>query len=87
MTVNPLQYSGWTYHKLYFDHTELRDVVEMLEDTYGLSVVLDDERLASRKLSGEIDCRYVEDILAAIEASLNVEATRSGQTVILGLRE
>lgn len=87
MAVNPRQYLGWTYHKLYFDHTELRSIVEMLEDTYGLNIVLADESLAYRKLSGEIDCRNVEEILSAIEESLNVEATSNGQKVILGLKE
>jgi ferric-dicitrate binding protein FerR (iron transport regulator) len=87
MSVNPLQYSGWTYHKLYFDHTELSEVTEMLEDTYGLNIVMQDPTLAYRKLSGEIDSRNVEDILGAIEASLNVLATRDGQKVILAPKE
>jgi ferric-dicitrate binding protein FerR (iron transport regulator) len=87
MSVNPQQYSGWTYHKLYFDHTELSEVVEMLEDTYGLKVVLEDPALAYRKLSGEIDSRNVTDIIAAIEASLNVKATSNGEEVVLALKE
>ena len=86
-SVNPLQYSGWTYHKLYFDHTELSGVVEMLEDTYGLKIVLADPTLADRKLSGEIDSRNVADILGAIEESLNVRAMSNGEKVILDLNE
>ena len=87
MSVNTQQYSGWTYHKLYFDHTELSEVVEMLEDTYGLKIELRGKDLAHRKLSGEIDCREVADILGAIEESLNVQASKSGQEVILSARD
>lgn len=86
-TVNPLQYSGWTYHKLYFDHTELSEVVEMLEDTYGLKIVMKEPTLAHRKLSGEIDSRNAGDIVGAIEESLNVRATTNGGKVILSLNE
>jgi ferric-dicitrate binding protein FerR (iron transport regulator) len=80
--VNPLHYSAWKNHKLYFDQTTLREVSHILEDTYGIQAAFADENLAKRKLSGQIDSRNASDILAAVAESLNIVAEHEGKSVV-----
>lgn len=81
--VEPKEYSAWKEYKLFFDQTPLREVAHILEDTYGLQLIFGSESLSDRKLSGAISSEKPDDILKAIEESLNVTITREGAKVVL----
>ena len=80
--VNPRQYSSWKENLLYFDETTLREVANILEDTYGMQVVFEDETLETRKLSGQIDARDADDILLAVAEVFNIGVKEQGRKVI-----
>lgn len=80
--VKPSEYAAWKEHKLFFDQTPLREVANILEDTYGIQVVFENETLVNRKLSGEISSDKATDILRAIKESFDISITNDGHRVV-----
>ncbi len=82
-TVNPEKFSSWTHNLLNFDNASLREVAQVLEDTYGLKVIFANEQLASRKFTATLPVNKPEILLTAIAESLNVRVTRKDNEVTL----
>jgi transmembrane sensor len=83
--IRAAEYSSWKDHKLIFDQTSLREVARILEDTYGMEVVFEDEKLADRKLSGEISSDDVTDILNAIRETFDISVRHDGNKITFHL--
>jgi transmembrane sensor len=81
--VGKNNYALWTKNKLLFDKTPLREVAEMLEQTYGIHVQFQDEEMKSKELSGEISSATADDILKAIVETFDLQVVRDGDTVKL----
>jgi len=79
--VRQKQYTSWLTYTLLFDRTPLRDVAELLKDTYGIEVTFTDESLQTRELSGEISSAHADDILYAIAETFNLKVERDGKTI------
>ncbi|MGG7663290.1 FecR family protein [Dyadobacter sp. BHUBP1] len=81
--VNPAEYDRWTTHKLVFDNTPLREIVNMLRDTYGLDVVIDDPRLLDKKLSGTAPVHDLDTFLEALSGSFDLRIDRKQNKVFI----
>ncbi len=79
--VDPERHSSWRNHTLTFDDTSLPELARILEDNYGLKVVINRPSLLDKKITGEISAKNVDVILKAISKLLHVKITRSGKTV------
>jgi transmembrane sensor len=76
------EYVSWKEHKLFFDQTPLREIANILEDTYGMVVFFEDETQADRKLSGEISADKATDIIHAIQEAFDIRITNDGHRII-----
>lgn len=67
-------YVAWTHNKLILDYTSLGEIIQMLEDNYGITVQVDRPELLKQTVSGSIPMpevgRSVEQIAKAFQ--LNV---------------
>ncbi|MDO1450232.1 FecR domain-containing protein [Rhodocytophaga aerolata] len=81
--VNPDIYSSWRNHKLYFTDNTLQEITQMLEDTYGLKITIQDPLLRNRKLTGEISSTDEQTVLEVLAESLNIRLTRKDRQVII----
>src|SRR5699024_2540972 len=52
--VNPLVYTSWTEGKLVFEKTPVKELSTRIEHTFGVKIIISDESLRNRKLSGSI---------------------------------
>lgn len=82
-TVRKEQFTSWVQNKLLFDRTPLKDIAQMLKETYGLIVEFEDPELGNRELSGEISSATEDDILYAITQTFNLRHNREGRSVII----
>ncbi|HTF20643.1 MAG TPA: FecR domain-containing protein [Chryseolinea sp.] len=80
--VNPSRYASWKDSKLYFDETPLVEVAKMLEDTFGYHIAFGTRSAMDRKLSGELRSGSAEDIIQAIEESLQIRMIKDKQNII-----
>lgn len=77
-------YTSWTAKKLTCDNTPIAYLAEVIEEQYGYEVIIQDEALANRKLSGTLNNPSLEDLIQAISLSFNikVEKTADRQLII-----
>ena len=81
--VDPDQYSSWIYQKLIFDHTPIADVAQMLEDNYGLSVVIAKPALAKKTFTATLPSDSLPVLLKALEESFNLQITQLDKKLII----
>lgn len=82
--VNPEVYTSWSTYTLVFDRTPFTDVIERLEDTFGVKVVVRKPRLYQRKITGSIDNFSLEVITSALSNALNVPIQVTDKAVYVG---
>jgi transmembrane sensor len=63
--VNSNVYVGWKDNRFVFDRTPLSEVAIMLENTYGIKVIIDKE-LMTKQISGEIPTSERKSLLLAL---------------------
>ncbi len=82
-TVRTERYLAWQQGKMVFDDTPVQQVARMLQDTHGLTVRINDPALANRKVTGEIQTRNVDVLLAALATLLDADVQRDGNQVTI----
>lgn len=68
--VNPQVYTSWISDYLYFDDTPLSHLIERIERTYGVDVVVEDPELLDLKLSGALDFYGLDELAGAVSEVL-----------------
>jgi ferric-dicitrate binding protein FerR (iron transport regulator) len=79
--VKPELYTAWKDNKVIFENASLQEVAAMVQEVYGLPVVLKDASLADLKLTAYLDDRGLENILATLSETLDVTITRQDQEI------
>jgi ferric-dicitrate binding protein FerR (iron transport regulator) len=80
--VDPEVYTSWRNHKLLFSDNTLQEIAQVLEDNYGLEILIHDPLLKQRKLTGEIPSTDEQTVLEVLCESLNIRYTKNGRKVI-----
>lgn len=79
--VDPELHSAWRKQKLRFDDTSLLELAEIIEDNFGLKVVIKNQDLRHRKITGEISAENVNVILTAVSKLFKIQIRRSGNII------
>lgn len=80
-TPRPELQSAWQQQRFAFDRTALTDVARLIEDTYGLHVVLTDPALTHRTVSGTFRAENATEFLSTIVQLLDINYRQEGQTI------
>ncbi|CAN5896708.1 FecR domain-containing protein [soil metagenome] len=86
-TVNPELYSSWRNKRLVFQETPLREVADLIEDTYGLRVTFENPAEGNRTLTGTIPSGDIDVLLMALAKSFDLSISRDHNQVILQNKE
>lgn len=81
--VNPEVYISWKNHWLVFEGTSLREIARILEDNFGLEVVLQDAALEQKKFKGSVPSHDLDILLKGLSESFNIEVTRKKNTIVM----
>ncbi len=76
-------FSLWIEKRFVFDETNLSEVAQMLEETYGLKVSIDNKKLSERKIMGSFRAENVDELLFTIAELLDINVVRQGDKVQL----
>ncbi|WP_210519250.1 FecR family protein [Hymenobacter terricola] len=79
--VRPALYSDWTQGRLKFDQTPMRDVVQLLRDSYGLQVEVTDPAIMRQTVVGQVPTTTPDVLLDALAKSLEIKIVRNGSHV------
>ncbi|GAA4402756.1 FecR family protein [Nibrella viscosa] len=77
------QFAAWREQRFEFDNTPLQEVITMLNETYGYTIKLADDKLATRTLTGTFRARTPEDLLEALAQLLDLRMERQNKTIVL----
>lgn len=81
--VNPEVYTSWASDSLVLDNTPLSDLIKRIEFTYNVEVIVNNEALMDKKLTGRFKNLNLNFILEGISKTLDVNIEKRGQTVYI----
>lgn len=81
--VNPEVYSSWRKGTVVFDHTPLREVFQLIEDTYGLSVEIQDQKLLNKEMNAQDVIRDPDVMMTLIEKTFGINLIKEDNKIYL----
>ncbi len=78
------QIAAWTKGTLVLDNMTLKELGQVIEDTYGRRVVIHSSKLARRVLSGSVPTQNEQALLDGIALTLNVPVHIEQNTIVFG---
>ena len=75
---------SWWKESFILEETPFKEVVQRLQETYGITIEVENEKLLQRVLSGSIENSSLGVILDALGKALQVPVFRQGNKVIFG---
>ncbi len=81
--VNPEQFSSFTQRKILLKDTPIREIVGLLEETYGMQVQVGSSGILDQTISGTIPSDNVNSILFLLSQAFGYHVKREGNRVIL----
>lgn len=84
--VNPEIYTSWINRRLHFDQASVKEVLQRIEDTFGIRAEAADSTVFKHKISGSIESSELETITSALSEILNisVEKSESDNVIYIG---
>lgn len=73
MERKPAASKSWTHDELDLDGYSLREILNVLQDTYGYSITLQSPELAEKRMTGTIPAQNAEDILFVLKKVFNLK--------------
>lgn len=81
--VEPTQYLAWTADQIVLTNRTLREVADMIEESFDVKVIIRSEQVANLRLSGSIPTKELDKLLEALRVAAEVTITRNQATVII----
>ncbi len=81
--VNPEVYSSWINNRLIFDNTPLSVIKNRIENTYGVEVVIKDEKLLEQTFSGSIGDYDLQSLLKGLSTTLKMKIKKEGNLILI----
>ncbi|APU98580.1 FecR domain-containing protein [Sphingobacterium siyangense] len=74
---------SWTRGELSIEHSNLANIVSVLEDNYGYQVVVEDPALLNKRFTGVIPVKKIDDILFVIKHTMNVNIEVKNKQIVI----
>ncbi|QHV93794.1 FecR family protein [Spirosoma endbachense] len=81
--AKPQIHTAWTKHLFAFENTPLREIAQQLSDTWGITLVFEDNALAERRFTGNLSSQDMETLITTLTTAFNLQADREGNRIIL----
>lgn len=83
VTKQPEKYSAWKDHRFVFDDTTFLEFAIIMEENYGIHVIIMDESLAKRTLVGSFKAESADELLEIVSEIFNLNISKTQNTVVL----
>lgn len=81
--VNTEEYVAWRHNKFIFDNTTIKEIAQILEDSYGLKTRVDQPEVWDKRFTGSAPTDQIEVLCKAIGASFRWEVEQKGKTIYI----
>jgi transmembrane sensor len=75
--------SSWKNAKMKFDQVSLLEISLMLEETYGLKLIIDDPKVLKLEITGTVPNNNIESLLKGLAEILNVNIERENGLIYM----
>lgn len=75
--VQPDQYDVWRESVVVLDDKTISEIVEMMEDTYGITIKFENQQLLNKKLTGKLSLKSTDDFIENLSTILEVEVEKT----------
>lgn len=82
--IDVLPYTSWWQNEFVMNKTPLKEIVKRLEETYGVTVKITDERLLEETVSGSIENYNLAVMTKGLSAVLKIPVRQEGNVIIFG---
>lgn len=79
--INAAQYASWKNRKLQFNNADLKEVAQVLHETYGLTVTIKDSTLLHQQFSGTVPSANADILLDGLSQLFDLKITKKDATV------
>jgi transmembrane sensor len=83
VTTQPEKYAAWKDHRFIFEDTTLEEFASIMQENYGIKVIVKDSTLANRTLVGSFRADNAEELLQIVSEVFNVNINRTDNTVVM----
>lgn len=82
--TDPSVFSSWKNHQFVFDNSTLTEILKLIQDNYGVTVRLTDERLGRKRISGTFTAQSARELLDVLAQmySLQLQPVNEGFLLI-----
>nr|WP_212005099.1 FecR domain-containing protein [Chitinophaga sp. HK235] len=77
---------AWTRHELLLNATRVKEIIRILEENYGYTVVLEDSTIAEREIKGRIPMQQDRDLLFVLSRVLDIDIKQNRDTLFFTAR-
>lgn len=81
--VAPEHYTSRRNDELVFSKTPLKEIIRILKDDYGFTVIVNNEEILEEKFTGVVPSKNVETLLEGLSSLLDVEIVREKNIIKL----
>jgi transmembrane sensor len=81
--VDIRQYTTWKDNVMVFDHTAVSEVAIMIEETYGMQVLLQGDSVQYLELSGFLPANDIHALLGMLKETLELEVSNKDGEIII----
>lgn len=81
--AKPKLHTAWTKRQFAFDNTALRDIAQQLTDTWGTTLIFEDNALAERRFTGNLSSQDLETLITTLTATFDLQADQDGNRIYL----
>lgn len=74
---------SWVRGELDIEHSNLANIISVLEDNYGYQVNVEDPNLLDKRFTGTIPVKGIDDILFVIKHTMNVNITVNNKQIMI----
>ncbi len=81
--VRAERYEAWRNNKLVFENTPLAEVADIINDYYGVKIIITDALLSRKQFTGTLPNNDLDVILAALKTAYKIDIKRDKEQIIL----
>jgi ferric-dicitrate binding protein FerR (iron transport regulator) len=81
--VAPEKYTAWKENELFFENAPLPEVLQKVEDYYGIQIILQDTTAAGKRFTSSLPNDNLDVVLKSIASVYHLEVSRKQNRVIL----
>ena len=81
--VNTSYYTAWKENKLIFEHTPVAEIIQLIEDNYGLNVCIHSSSLLEKKFTGAAPADNLNILLTKMSVVYNLKISRNDRGITI----